>query len=167
MIYLNNIYEKEAINFLKKAAEVALNSSCFRSKCGSIIVKDNKIIGVGYNSPPGNIPLEKCLKDELPDNFISDKTCCIHAEQRAIINTLRNNPNKIIGSRLYFIRLDSNGTLYQTGAQAGKPYCTICSKMSLDVGIKEFVLWHEEGICVYDTKEYNVLSFKFRLDSFK
>lgn len=45
--------------------------------------------------------------------------------------------------------------------KAGKPYCTICSKMALDVGIAEFVLWHEEGITVYDTKEYNELSFQY------
>ena len=45
---------------------------------------------------------------------------------------------------------------------AGKPYCTICSKLALDVGIKEFVLWHKDGIAVYDTHEYNELSFAFR-----
>ena len=33
--------------------------------------------------------------------------------------------------------------------------------MALDVGIAEFVLWHEKGVCVYDTKEYNELSFQF------
>jgi hypothetical protein len=29
----------------------------------------------------------------------------------------------------------------------------------LDVGISEFVLWHEQGITIYDTDEYNNLSF--------
>jgi hypothetical protein len=46
--------------------------------------------------------------------------------------------------------------------KSGKPYCTICSKSALDIGIKEFVLWHEDGICAYDTAEYNLLSFDYQ-----
>jgi len=88
---------------------------------------------------------------------ITDKTCCVHAEQRAIMDALRNNPSKIEGSRLYFMRLDKDNNT----TKAGKPYCTICSKMSLDVGIKEFTLWHENGIGIYNTDEYNTLSFEY------
>jgi hypothetical protein len=33
--------------------------------------------------------------------------------------------------------------------------------MALDAGIAEFVLWHEEGICVYPTAEYNKLSHEY------
>jgi hypothetical protein len=74
------------------------------------------------------------------------------------MDALARNSDKIIGSRLYFMRLDEEDNL----TRAGKPYCTICSKMSLDVGIQEFVLWHEDGICVYDTDEYNLLSYKYK-----
>ena len=41
--------------FFDELVEVARKSTCHRSKCGSIIVKDGKIIGVGYNSQPCNI----------------------------------------------------------------------------------------------------------------
>jgi hypothetical protein len=34
--------------------------------------------------------------------------------------------------------------------------------MALDIGIKNFVLWHEKGICTYNTEEYNSLSFDFK-----
>lgn len=88
---------------------------------------------------------------------MTDKTCCVHAEQRAIMDALRNNSNEIAGSSLYFVRLNKNGTF----SRAGKPYCTICSKMALDVGIEEFILWHKQGICVYNTEEYNKLSFLY------
>ena len=148
--------ELEAIRYFTKAAEVALSSSCLRAKSGSVIVKDGEIIGKGYNSPPGDRPLEHCLKDDLPDTFKSDKTCCIHAEQRAIFDALTRNSKKIQGSRIYFVRLDENDTI----VKAGEPYCTICSKSALDVGIEEYVLWHEEGITVYNTDEYNDLSFR-------
>lgn len=80
-------------------------------------------------------------------------------KQRAIINALLKNPDEIKGSRLYFIRINENNE----ALKAKKPYCTICSKMVLDVGIKEFVLVHEKGICVYDTREYNDLSFNYKV----
>jgi hypothetical protein len=56
------------------------------------------------------------------------------------------------------MRLDMNDEI----VKAGKPYCTICSKMALDAGVSEFVLLHDEGIAVYDTDEYNRLSFEHR-----
>ena len=152
----------EAQIYLDKAVEAALKSTCERAKCGSVIVKDNKIIGTGFNSPPANKESQRrcSFSKESYAKKITDKTCCIHAEQRAIMDALRKNPDKLSGSRLYFIRLDNNGT----PSRAGEPYCTICSKMALDVGISEFVLWHDKGVCVYDTKEYNSLSFQFGLN---
>ncbi len=158
MKYLSGEEEREALKWINKAANIALQSTCYRSKCGSIIVENDEIIGSGFNSPPQNITLDHCLKEDLPLDFKSDKTCCIHAEQRAIMNALKTNPDKISGSRIYFIRLDDKGNK----KTSGQPYCTICSKMALDAGIQEFVLWHDEGICVYNTKEYNELSFKFQ-----
>jgi deoxycytidylate deaminase len=149
----------EALEYIAQSVEVARNATCERSRCGSIIVKENQIIGSGFNSPPQEDETQRrcsySKKSYHPK--ITDKTCCIHAEQRAIMDALRNNPDEIVGSRLYFIRLDKENK----PQRAGKPYCTICSKMALDAGIIEFVLWHEEGICVYETREYNDLSFRF------
>ncbi|MDD5639307.1 MAG: hypothetical protein PHR47_00675 [Candidatus Pacebacteria bacterium] len=158
MKYLTGKEEQEAFIFIDKAAEIGRNSPCFRSRCGSVIVNNKEIIGLGFNSPPNGKTLDYCLKDDLPNDFKSDKTCCVHAEQRAIMDALKNNPQKIIGSRLYFIRLDEKGEK----TRAGNPYCTICSKMALDVGISEFILWHEKGIYVYNTDEYNNISFNYK-----
>ncbi len=155
MRYLTGEEKQEAEQFMEIAAEIAKSSTCYRSRCGSIIVKDEEIISQGFNSPPKNKKLEYCLKDNLPENFKSDKTCCIHAEQRAIMDALKHKSEKLPGSRLYFIRLSEKGNM----TYAGEPYCTICSKMALDVGISEFILWHKKGICVYDTEEYNEVSF--------
>lgn len=146
---------KYAIKWLVHAAKIAEKSSCLRSKCGTVIIKNNKIIGCGYNSPPGDKTPTKCIKDGLPADFKSDRTCCVHAEQRGIMDALRHHPKEIEGSTLYFTRLDNEGNM----VKSGRPYCTICAKMSLDVGIANFVLWHEEGITVYKTDEYNRISF--------
>ena len=73
------------------------------------------------------------------------------------MDALRNNPDKVAGSRIYFISIDEDGK----GLESGKPYCTICSKMALDVGIGEFMLLHDRGICIYDSGEYNTISFQY------
>lgn len=160
MRILSSAEEAEAKKYLEISAKLASQATCARSRCGSIIVNNRTIIGRGYNSPPADREDQRrcaAAKDELHQK-VTDKTCCIHAEQRAIIDALRKYPNLLAGSRLYFIRLDENG--HKTFA--GNPYCTICSKLALDVGIKEFVLWREDGICVYETPEYNLLSFQYK-----
>jgi len=160
MKILSNKEEEIAKKFMDKAAKVAIKATCKRDKCGAVIVSVNEILGKGFNSPPGN--LESQRRCDKKKNFfnkkVTDKTCCIHAEQRAIMDALRKNPSKLKGATLYFMRLGEKGCK----TFAGKPYCTICSKMALDVGIREFVLWKKEGICVYDTEEYNNVSFNYR-----
>ena len=157
---LTNQEEREANKFIEETIKVALNSTCERAKCGSIIVKDNEIIGQGFNSPANNSESQRRCNNNK-DNYnkkITDKTCCIHAEQRAIMDALKNNPSKLKDSRLYFIRLNEKNEK----EPAGKPYCTICSKMALDAGIVEFILMHKEGIKVYKTDEYNNLSYNYQ-----
>lgn len=151
--------QEKAKHWIDSAIEVARKATCLRSKCGSVIVNGGEIIGSGYNSPPHEDESQRrCTADKvIYHRKVTDKTCCVHAEQRAIMNALHTNPEKLIGATLYFIRLDeqNNATV------AGQPYCTLCSKMALDVGITEFVLWHENGICVYTTEEYNTLSYQY------
>lgn len=147
----------------KQAIAVAREATCRRSKCGAVIVKDGEVIGRGYNSPPGDLESQRrCAidKSEYGEAFKSDRTCCIHAEQRAIIDASARNPEKLIASRLYFIRLDGE----DRPKKSGRPYCTHCSKLALDAGVAEFVLWHDEGICVYETEEYNDLSYAHGLE---
>ena len=146
--------------FIQQAAEIAQKATCERSKCGCVIVKDREIIGKGFNSPPQNLESQRrchCDKEQY-HRKVTDKTCCIHAEQRAILDALKFASDKLIGSDLYFIRLDQEGK----PAKSGNPYCTICSKMALEVGIKTFHLWHSEGIVAYDTEEYNILSYQYQ-----
>ena len=143
--------------FMLDAKEQALKSTCQRSRCGSVVVsKGGTVIGRGLNSPPGGLESQRrCLCDKSSYNpKVTDKTCCIHAEQRAIIDSLSSFfPSK----QLFFVRLDDTGEI----KRSGKPYCTICSKLALDVGIKEFCLWHEDGIYAYNTEEYNRLSYEY------
>lgn len=150
---------KEGEKWMRAAAEVAKQATCGRSKCGSVIVKNGEVVGEGWNSPAGNLESQRrCgIEKSSYHQKVTDKTCCVHAEERAIMDALRRNPGKLVGSILYFIRLDSEEKL----KFSGQPYCTICSKLALDQGLAEFVLWHESGITAYQTDEYNDLSYKY------
>lgn len=160
MRYLSGKEEIKALEHIALTAKIALGATCERSMCGSSIFQGDELIGSGINSPPNNDENQRrCSSSkELLDRKVVDKTCCVHAEQRAIMDALRNNPAKIIGARLYFVRLGED----KQPKKSGNPYCTMCSKMALDVGLAEFVLWHKQGVCIYDTAEYNLLSFKYK-----
>lgn len=151
-----NIIEEDK-KIISRLIDVAKKATCKRSKCGSVIVNNGIIIGEGYNSMPCN-EVGDCFKESLAPTFKSDKTCCIHAEQRAIMDALSKNSEQIKGSTLLFIRLDEN----DNPKYSGDPYCSICSKMSLDVGIESFVLYHKEGWTSYNTKEYNEITFQYK-----
>jgi len=158
MEYLKGEKEKEAIVWMNSAAEIAQKALCTRAKCGAIIVNNDEIIGKGYNAPP--LDLEENRTCEIRNyrgkpNY--DRTCCMHAEWRAIIDALKNNPEKVKGSKLYFLRVSDSGGV----EKSGNPFCTVCSRMALDVGIGFFLLWHEAGICEYNTDEYNKISHQY------
>lgn len=152
---------KQAAQWFEEARKVALQSMCLRAKCGTVIVRifgAEEIIASGYNAPPrGCEENARCLrKHEILPGFKSDRTCCIHAEQQAIMRAM-SREDVLPYCRLYFVRLNDEGQI----KPSGKPYCTICSKMALHSGIREFSLIHKEGIAVYNTKEYNDLSFQY------
>ena len=158
MEYLKDEREQEAMKWFEEAAKTAVRALCLNAKCGAVIVKDNEIIGEGYNAPPLDDEENRMCDKEIINNKPNyDKTCCVHAEWRAITDALKRNPEKIFGAKLYFTRVDENGKILQSG----QPYCTVCSRLALDAGIAKFVLWHENGICEYDTKEYNQLSYDY------
>jgi deoxycytidylate deaminase len=145
-------------DYFKQAAIEATGALCLRDKCGAIIVLNGNIIGRGSNGPAqNNTKLCKCnlnLVDSPKPK--SDRTCCMHAEWRAIIDAIRNTRD-LQGSTLYFTRVDQDGNILKSG----QPYCTVCSRLALDTGISYFSLWHDSGIKIYDTTEYNELSYQF------
>lgn len=140
------------------AGKEAEKSLCLRDKCGAVVVLDGEIIGRGFSGPVnGDIANRKCELDLVASvKPKSDRTCCVHAEWRAIIDAIRQRGN-IKGSTLYFTRVDEAGRLIRSG----KPYCTVCSRLALDNGIRFFALWHDSGIKLYETPEYNELSYQF------
>ncbi len=150
----DNLHEQ----YFQEAGRVAMRALCQRDRCGAVIVKGGKVIAEGYNAPPlDNASNMKCALElrESPKPK-SDRTCCLHAEWRAIIGAIASG-TILKGSTLYFTRIDEGGAL----KRSGMPYCTVCSRLALDVGIAYFGLWQEGGIMLYETKEYNDKSYEF------
>jgi len=145
--------------FFDLAAQAAANATCHRAKCGSVIVKDGVVIGTGYNSPPLNDEGRRTCNSTWDYNKKPkyDLTCCIHAEWRAVIDACKNYADKIDGSIIYFMRIDENGEF----TDAGDPYCTTCSRFTMEAGVEKFALWNNVGADVYSLAEYDKLSYGF------
>ena len=147
--------------YFEAAREVATHAMCHRAHCGAVIVKDGKVIGRGYNAPPLEDESQRMCDHEdfnLTKKVKSDKTCCVHAEWNAIVDALVHNADKMKGSTLYFMRVDEEGNV----TDAGEPYCTVCSRLALQSGVKTFALWNDKPQ-LFDTKIYNQKSYEFYL----
>lgn len=144
--------------YFTRAAEVAKSATCLRAKCGSVIVSGGDIIGEGFNSPVlGNEDQRMCeVEFDTTIKPKYDKTCCVHAEWRAVLDACKTNADKLPGSILYFMRIDTDGNF----TDAGNPFCTVCSRLTMEAGVKEFGLYNEGGADVYELPEYNVKSYE-------
>ena len=150
---------QEGLTWFDKCAEVATRSLCRRALCGAIIVKAGELLAEGFNSPPQNKDeYRTCLNEyDIPAGFRHDRTCCIHAEQRAIENALKAGKD-LTGARIYFVAVDRTGKKIMTTDLK----CTICSRAVLNAGIIEFAFYTAQGVVVYSPAEVNALSYEYK-----
>jgi len=120
---------------LEVATIYANLSSARRMKVGAVIVKDNRIISIGYNGMPSgwdnNCEEEIDRPDDTP--LLITKKEVLHAESNAITKVARSNESA------------EGATLYTTCAP-----CIDCAKLIHQAGIKRVVYGHdykcEEGL---------------------
>lgn len=67
---------------MKVAQLTAKLSYAKRKKVGSVLVKDNRIVSVGFNGTPAGFP--NCCEDTLPDGSLVTKSIVVHAEANAL-----------------------------------------------------------------------------------
>jgi dCMP deaminase len=143
---------EEIEGYMKLAAREAEKSMCKKSKRGVVIVANGRVIGAGYNKP--TIEFLCCLRGDIKNNGQVELCTAIHAEQMAIIRT--REKELLRDSRIYHIKV-KNGEM----RTCEKPSCTVCSRIVLESGIPQIVLYHDEGYVIYGAREFNKLSFDY------
>ena len=130
--------------YLGIARKVAERSPCSRRKFGAILVKNDDIIGSGYNGTVRgalncgiDIP---CLKDLYGEAHYTSYSYCpaVHAEENVIIATGRE---KALGSSLYLSPLDNKD---------GDRPCFVCRKKVIQGGVKDCYYLNREGAVVHE-----------------
>ena len=108
--------------FMDTAERFAELSSAKRLKVGSVVVKDNRIISIGYNGMPAgwSNECEEKVWDKTGDYELKTKDEVIHAEANAILKLARDGES-------------GNGAdLFCTHAP-----CINCAKLIYGAGIKK------------------------------
>jgi dCMP deaminase len=137
--------------FLNIALSVAARSTCLRRKFGAVIVKDNTIVGTGYNGNARgvvNCHEAGCIKNAMgsPKGQAYDYCPAVHAEENAIINSNRADR---IGATLYLAGLDDQGK-YTMALP-----CQRCQRKIINSQIAEVVILRDDGApMTVDVQEY-------------
>lgn len=143
-----------AMSWQVLALEDALQSTCERGQCGAVIVRDGELVSRGFNGPAlGSSPSCALAAPSLLKPK-SDRTCCVHAEWRALLAAQAQK--QAIGATLHFQRAEVG-----LPAVSGRPYCTVCSRLALEVGLASWVLHHDGELRQYDALEYHELSERY------
>lgn len=106
--------------FMKMAFMVAEQSTCISKKVGAVLVKDNRVISIGYNGvPKGIIHCNEFFKEKTEAHSEFSHVQEVHAEMNALLYALKNGAN-IEGSILYCTLSPCNNCcklLYVAGIQ--------------------------------------------------
>jgi dCMP deaminase len=109
--------------FMDTAERFAQLSSAVRLKVGSVIIKDNRIISIGYNGMPAGWDNTCEYRYVNPQTLVTEdvtKKEVLHAEENAILKLARDGES------------GSGATLFATHAP-----CVQCAKMIYGAGISK------------------------------
>lgn len=107
---------KHIIAHMKTAYNYAACSYAKRRKVGAIVVKNDRILSIGYNGTPEGWPNE--CEDELPDGTLVTKPEVLHAEMNCLMKLAKNSGDA------------NNSTLFVTLSP-----CLQCAKGIYQAGI--------------------------------
>ena len=140
--------------YLNIAKQVAERSTCFRSKGGAIIVRDDQIIATGYIGAPRRtkdcFKRNECLRDKLKITHGKQYEICrsVHAEMNTIINAARAGVAVLNGDMFIYIR-------DRDGKEIDSFPCFICKKIIINSGLKRIICsTKEKRIKVFQIQDW-------------
>lgn len=104
------------------AGDLALRSHCVKAQVGAVLVKDTRIISIGYNGPPAGTHNcdEEWPADGCPRDSKGSCSLALHAEENAILYASKSG-----------VKLDGS-TLYTTLSP-----CLPCARLIYSAGVKQ------------------------------
>ena len=113
--------------YMELAVNLAKRSHCIKRHVGAVLVKDTRIISIGYNGPPSGThncddewPTAGCPRDSKGGCSLA-----IHAEQNAILYPVKNQTSV------------EGATLYVTLSP-----CLACSRIIYSMGIRRVIYFN-------------------------
>ena len=113
--------------YLNIAKAVSERSPCLREHYGAVIVKNDRVVSLGYNAPATGEPhCSDCKRKSTRHGSSYSEDCpAIHAEENAVINAGREKCLE--------------ATLYLWGTRPANP-CYRCERVIKNAGIKRTVI---------------------------
>lgn len=108
--------------FMNLALDLAKRSHCIKAQVGAVLVKDTRIISIGYNGPPAGTHNcdEEWPEHGCPRDSKGSCSLALHAEENAILFAVKN------GAQL------EGATLYTTLSP-----CLSCARLIFSSGVKK------------------------------
>ena len=109
------------------ASDLAKRSHCIKAQVGAVLVKDTRIISIGYNGPPADTHNcdEEWPEHGCPRDSKGSCSLALHAEENAILFAVKN------GAQL------EGATLYTTLSP-----CLSCARLIFSSGVKKVYYQH-------------------------
>jgi len=108
--------------FMNLATDLAMRSHCVKAQVGAVLVKDTRIISIGYNGPPAHT--HNCDEEwpgiGCPRDSKGSCSLALHAEENAILYAVKNGANL------------EGATLYTTLSP-----CLPCARLIFSAGVKK------------------------------
>lgn len=113
--------------FMNLASDLAKRSHCIKAQVGAVLVKDTRIISIGYNGPPADTHNcdEEWPEQGCPRDSKGSCSLALHAEENAILFAVKN------GAQL------EGATLYTTLSP-----CLSCARLIFSSGVKKVYYQH-------------------------
>lgn len=139
--------------YLSVAETISRASKCLRGNWGTVIVKNDIVLGLGYNGPARGVKhCNPCRRDIYPPGKGYDKCIAAHSEVNALLQS--GGRRECLGATLY---LASHNRKYDGVGSYNKviPYfpCDDCFRYVVNAGIKTVVVLHGEDVVRYEVTD--------------